>query len=574
MTSSRFSPLVISASSVASLPRWALLVLLATFALAGFSGHNFWNARDEQVFALMWSMFRGGADAWVVPEITGIPYLLSGPAIAWPGAALMKMLVPAMSPLVLAKIPALVLFFIAAASVWYAAWHFARQADAAPIGPIFSEEANPRDYSRALADSAVLLFVSTFGIVARLHEIGLPIILIALSSVSLLGLALSLSKPRAGAVLAGIAAGCCALAASLYWALVLLAGTIFSFLLVPALKENSCLRILLAVAAAAAVAALWPLAATLLGTDPARWIPAWQAIEFQGFGFEPANALWVGRNFLWYLCPILPFAAYAVYAWRKVTGSSLILVPGICLLCLLAGLPFNGFSPEYTLLVMVPAMSAMGAFGLAALRNKSYKNLLDWFSAAIFSLAALALWGYFLAWKFGFPPKMAASLRRLAPAVVPWVETTLLVCTAAVTLLWLGFVIQRLRRQPKALWKGPWLSAMGLTLVWVIGTSLFGQMLDSYRSYAPVAREISGKAKIFGYRYGACVQGEDLPLALRGLLDYSSVRFCKPGQSPAFLISRYEEDSPLPADAIGLPTSSLRTEEVFVLRPGNSKTKP
>ena len=92
MISNRQSPLIVSAAAAAKLPRWALLIVLATFALACFSGHAFWNSRDEQIFGLMWNMATGSASAWFLPTIAGTPYTATGPGIAWLGAALIKFL--------------------------------------------------------------------------------------------------------------------------------------------------------------------------------------------------------------------------------------------------------------------------------------------------------------------------------------------------------------------------------------------------------------------------------------------------------------------------------------------------
>ena len=118
MISNRQSPLIVSAAAAAKLPRWALLIVLATFALACFSGHAFWNSRDEQIFGLMWNMATGSASAWFLPTIAGTPYTATGPGIAWLGAALIKFLSLFAKPMILARVPSLLWFALATGSVW------------------------------------------------------------------------------------------------------------------------------------------------------------------------------------------------------------------------------------------------------------------------------------------------------------------------------------------------------------------------------------------------------------------------------------------------------------------------
>lgn len=570
MISNRQSPLIVSAAAAAKLPRWALLIVLATFALACFSGHAFWNSRDEQIFGLMWNMATGSASAWFLPTIAGTPYTATGPGIAWLGAALIKFLSLFAKPMILARVPSLLWFALATGSVWYATWHLARREEALPISMVFGQEASPRDYGRTVADSATLLFIATFGIVSRLHEIGLPIVLLALTGATLLGVIWSLVHLKAGSFVTGLSLGALALCTNLYWFIVESCTILTILCCVHAFAPFRTRRLLIIAATAAATFLVWPVGAILSGASFDAWYQSFARIQAAGFALPRAGSwLWMARNIVWYLCPIWPFALYAIYAWHRVIHRTHILLSIIALVFPLLFLFISGTAPEYTLTAMVVPTAILASFGIASLKTHSLKNILDWFSATIFSLATIGLWSYFIAWTTGFPPKMAASLHRLAPNTVPWVEPSLLVCTALVTAIWFAIVIWRLRRRPKALWRGPWLAALGITLIWTVGTALFSQMLDKDRSHTTAAREVAGKLRIFGYLPGDCVRSDGLPLSLKGLVAYSGIRFSD-STDCRYTVSRIGPGEPIPADKIGIPTSYHRGSEFYVIRPGDA----
>ncbi|MDL2059134.1 hypothetical protein MUN46_004145 [Mesosutterella sp. AGMB02718] len=572
MLSSHQSPLIISASAAARLPRWALLVLLATLALAGFSGHFFWIARDEQVFGLMWTMARGTWADWVLPNIAGQEYSATGPGIAWLGAALIRLSLSVLPPFPMAKISGLLWFALAASSVWYGTWHLARREEAQPISMLFGEEASPRDYSRTVADSATLLFVASFGLLSRIHEIGLPIVVLGCWSMGTAGVIWSLAHKKAGAVAAGAAAGLMTLCGNIAWGGCLLAAELAVIFFVRSFRGGRLSRAGIACGSMAAVVLIWPLSAHFAGVPFDAWAGAWSAVQSSAFAWiTPNHATWLLRNFIWYLCPMWPFAVYALYAWHRVIGCTQIMLPLISAGAAFVAPLFAAGIPELSLLAMAPSVAILAAFGLAALKRRSYENLLDWFSATIFSLGAVGLWCYYIAWRTGFPPKMANSVERLAPGVVPWVEGSLLFATAAVTVLWFAIVAKRLRRRPKALWRGPWLAALGITLFWVEATALFSPVLDAYRSYTPVAREISGKLRLFGYSSADCVFSDAIPSNLRGLLYYSGVHFGTGEKACRFTLSKIKKRDAIPSDAIGIPTFYPRSEEAYLIRPGASK---
>ena len=78
-------------------------------------------------------------------------------------------------------------------------------------------------------------------------------------------------------------------------------------------------------------------------------------------------------------------------------------------------------------------------------------------------------------------------------------------------------------RRPIRFWTGPWLSASGITVLWISAVCLFGPVIDSNRTYANIAREMSQELKTMHYAPGVdCVLAQTLPLSERGAIEWHS----------------------------------------------------
>jgi hypothetical protein len=238
-----------------------------------------------------------------------------------------------------------------------------------------------------------------------------------------------------------------------------------------------------------------------------------------------ADLAWLMRNGGWYLWPLWPLAAWAIYAWRAVRGAAHITRPtclagsilAVGLLCTPVG--------ELTLAPLVAPLAALAAFGGTTLRRAA-DNMMDWLAVALYSLAALFVWAYFVAMATGTPPRMAASIAHLAPGFRAMPQPAVVIGAALATAAWIGLVAWRAARQSHALWRGPLLAAAGTTLLWSIMVALFMPAFDYTQSHRALAREIALQVPWLrdsrgnGTSAGNCLQAHRIPSPVRALIAF------------------------------------------------------
>ena len=218
MLSQRSTPVKMSQEAARKLPRWSLLALLTIFAFSGFWATGLWTLRDALSFGTASSMLDGGASAWLMPMMADSPITEAGPLAGWLTAVIIAFgrLTGLMGDIAAVRFAACLLFALTTAALWYGTWHLARRPEAQPIAFAFGGEASPRDYSRVVADVAVLLFVATFGILTRQHEALPDTTLLTMAALSFYGLTLGIRRPVPGAFTAGLAAGLAVVSSTLF----------------------------------------------------------------------------------------------------------------------------------------------------------------------------------------------------------------------------------------------------------------------------------------------------------------------------------------------------------------------
>jgi hypothetical protein len=286
------------------------------------------------------------------------------------------------------------------------------------------------------------------------------------------------------------------------------------------------------------------------------WFDTWWRWVIDGIGpLGLADLGWIGRNATWQLWPLWPLAAWGIYAWRQDLGTPHVALPllaaaGVLGATLLAA-PLN----DGALIPLMPPMAVLGAYGASTLR-RAVENVVDWFALAVFSLALMFCWSYWTAVMTGAPPAMARSVMRLTPGFDWTVSPAAFAVAAAATLGWVVLAWWRLARPPAPLWRGPLLSAAGLTAVWIASVALFWPGVDYNRSHSALAREVLRQLVQHGGT-GACVQAHRIPPAYRALVAYyGPIRFGRddsPEACPFALHrdtarSRLDDDPPPGAD--------------------------
>jgi hypothetical protein len=176
----------------------------------------------------------------------------------------------------------------------------------------------------------------------------------------------------------------------------------------------------------------------------------------------------------------------------------------------------------------VPALVVLAAFGVSTLRRAA-DNAIDWFSIALFFLALLGGWLYFIAWNTGVPPKMAASFARIVPGLTPGIDLFAAFIALVATAAWLVLAIWRARVRPPMLWRGPALAAAGLTAMWVLVATLYSEAIEYNRGMRPTASVLGDQVRRLAG--DGCVQAHHLPAGMRAMLAYhGGIRFSRQGE--------------------------------------------
>ena len=525
----RPNPARLSAEAAIALPRPALLALVLAFALPGVFGRDLW-PEDAVAFGRMWTMAHGTLADWWFPNIAGMATPQDGPFPFWLGAGAIRASGSWLGETAASRLSALLWFLVAASSMWGATRRLAATEAAQPIAPAFGRGPEASDYARLLADISVLLFVSTLGILVTLHVTSADTVSVALVAAALYGLSVVPTRPIAGAALAGACAGALALSRGPLLAAGLLAGCNLGLAVCSGSRRAAWLAVLVCTSCALLVAAIWPAVAWWqLPHSAGPLVSVWLEALSSTHGLLTAgDGIWLLRNATWYVWPLWPLAAWALYTWRHHLREPHIAFPASVLAGLALALAGAAPLDEAKLVLTIAPLTVLAAFGFPTLR-RTLEQWVDWFAIAVYTLFIAFVWAYFLALISGRPRAMAASVLRLIPGLVPGNSMVPLVLALAVTGLWLALIIWRMRRHSPVLWRGAFLSAAGMTSLWLVAVTLFLPAANYNRSYRVLAEQI-------GHRVpeGECVVAVGVSPSMRAVIAfYGHVRFAHDGADGA-----------------------------------------
>jgi hypothetical protein len=532
------------------MPRWALVALIAAFIVPGLFGHDLW-PQDAAGFGRMWSMVQGGLADWLLPNVAGTYTPQVGPLPAWVGAILIELIGRIVGDPNAASAANLLWYALTMSALWFGVRRLALRDEAQPVAGAFGGEASRQDYARLVADISVLLTIGTLGMMWRMHQTQGDGANVAIVALALLATSLAEWRLFPAAALAGVATGAYALSHGPLGATGLLLGCLAAFwragvrARIGRLTSSSALGVLALVAIV--VAGAWPLAALhWRPSEAAGFLDAW--IAAQAFGWpRPDDGLWLIRNGTWFFWPLWPLAGWALYAWRSSLLAPHLERPLLLLAGLFLALLFSGPLDERNAVGLLPPLVALAAFGATTLR-RALDNVIDWLAIAIFSLALIFFWAYYIAMEAGAPKAMAASVARLAPGYVAHVHLPQLAVALAATLAWGQLIAWRLVQRPRVLWRGPMLAAAGVIIAWIAANALFLQAADYVFSYRAFAIELSSALKARGLGQG-CVQGHRIPLAERAIISYyGKIRFDRDGSSETCRLALHHESRRSPLD--------------------------
>ncbi|AJY41057.1 glycosyltransferase family 39 protein [Burkholderia humptydooensis] len=479
----------LTASATRALPRWLLLTLCIVYAAFGLFGRDPWKNEDAAGFGVMWTMAQGGLHDWLLPNLVGKFVTSDGPLGYWLGSLAIRAL-PWVDASNASRVYTGVLFCVASAFVWYAAYLLGRRAEIQPFKYAFGGEPEPRDYGRTLADGALLILLACFGLAERGHETTPQLAQFAWIAMFVYGLVRAIDKPVQGALWWGLALGLVALSGNPVLVAALAVGTLALYLVTP---EIRCVQVpAIGLPLAVAVFAIWPLAAHVAFPDDASWFfNQWLHGSLTRFSGPPTTVLaYAAKNLPLFTWPAWPLAIWGWVSWAGLRRRPHIAIPLSVVVPLLVLVILQSQQTNRMYMLLLPALAVVATFALPTLKRGAI-NAIDWFAVLSFTILGTFVWLVWLASLTGFPHPLARNLGRLVPGYEPHFKVLSFVCALAATACWLMLVRWRISRQPKVLWRSVVLSSAGTTLMWVLLMTLWLPIVNYSRTYRDVAQQIA-----------------------------------------------------------------------------------
>ncbi len=462
-----------------------MLLFCAAYLLPGLFGRDPWKNADITAFGAM-SSIAEGRSPWLHPTLGGLG-LEGGVLPYWLGAGFIRLLSPWLDPAIAARLPFALLLALTLTLVWYTTCHLARTEAAQPVPFAFGGEALSIDYSRAMADGALLALIASLGLLQLGHETTPE--LAQLFSVSLFLWALASAPYRHWRSRIATVVALAAMADSGAPAMAMALGV--GGAVICAMSSYDAARRLLPWLVAATAAAI------VVGYLSGGW-----ALRM-GLRADFRQPLEIARLLLWFCWPSWPLALLTLWRWRRHLNHRHISVPLVSvLIAMVASIGMGG--SDRALMLALPGLAVLASFALPTLK-RSTASAVDWFSVVFFTVAALAVWVIYSSLITGFPAKPAANVIKLAPGFAPAFSAAMLVVAVAGTLAWVALVRWRTARNQHALWKSLLIPAGGVALCWLLAMTLMLPLLDYARSYRPLVARV--QAHIPG---GSCLIGPSL----------------------------------------------------------------
>lgn len=468
---------------------WVLALLLALYILPGLTGHDPWKVDDAVTLGVVHDMVSRGN--WLLPQLAGRP---------WADAPLY--------------------YWIAAGSGQLFAWLLplhdaARLASGAftLLALSFILLATRELHGRDQAASGPLILAGSIGFIFHAHEAQPMLAALTAHAAAYWGLAMLPRLPRRGAGIFGAALGGTFLAGGVLPALLLLPVALAALWRMRANGDRPPLAtpLLVLAAAATAVAAPWLLAMQI--ASPSHVSLFWRD-ELRALGILP-EALNNIRRYLgtlaWYAWPALPIAAWALWSRRRMLRSFALSFPLLAFLAVLLGLGLLVGMRSAPALLLLPPLVLLAVPGVAALRRGA-ANAFDWFAMITFSLFAGLVWIGWCAMVFGWPPRLARQVVRLAPGFETGFSLFAFLLALAATLAWLWLIVTSPRSPMRSVTH--WMA--GVTLFWFLVVQLWMPWIDYGKTYRPLAASIARSLPADS----GCIADGGLPESMLASLDY------------------------------------------------------
>lgn len=513
-------PVRLPAAATIALPRWGIFALCLLYILPGLIGRDPWKGDDATSFGIMWTMAHGNLADWLWPHIVGLPMAEKGPLAYWIGALCIRLFGALLGEPMAARVSVGLFFLIGAVSVWYATYLLGRRSEAQPLKLAFGGQPEPRDFGRTLADGALLIYLASLGLLVHSHETSVETL-----QISLIGFLIYLSvrlfdQPhwRHGVQL-GLTLGLLILTRG--W---VLPGTVMLGLILLCFcrRNTEPLRaLLLALPLSLLLPALWLLAIQQWPPYDSSPYPSWMVWNYRQLNWPDLSSIsYFFQYGIWFAWPAWPFAAWAIYAWRRQESALHISLPVCFFLCFATLALLNRHSEESLLLPLLPPLAILAAFGLPTMKRSAI-NAVDWFAVLVLTGIAGCIWLGWIAEQTGWPSRLSSRILLLAPGFEAHFNPLTFIVALATTIAWFFLVYWRISRQPSVLWRAVVLSSGGVILCWVLLLSLWLPWINSRISYAPLAVQLGARIS----DPLACIDADIDPSQRASFAYFGQVRF-------------------------------------------------
>lgn len=485
-------PVRLPASATIALPRWSIFLLCLLYILPGLIGRDPWKGVDAASFGVMWTMAHGGLHDWLWPHIVGLPMPEEGPLAFWLGALGIKLFGGLIGDPMAARIPSGIAFMLSATAVWYSTYLLGRRSEAQPLKLAFGGQPEPRDFGRTLADGALLIYLACLGLLIPSHTTSTgPLQLALISSALYLCVRFFDSPQKRSALLLGAVLGLLVLNRG--WVIPL--GILSALIVLCLCRRQQLIRyfLTLSLPAALAIVALWLYALNAIHPYASSPYRGWMEWNYRQLGWPLIeNIVHFFRYGIWFAWPAWPFAAWAVYAWRKQERTLHIALPLAFFLAFTLLALLNRTHEEGYLLPLLPPLAILAAFGLPTMKRSAI-NAVDWFAVMVMTGVAGLFWFGWIAMQTGWPQRSSQKLLSLAPGYIPELNVVTLLVALGINIIWFRIVYWRISRQPSVLWRAVVLSSGGVILCWFLLMSLWMPFINQRVSYSNVAKELAQK---------------------------------------------------------------------------------
>jgi 4-amino-4-deoxy-L-arabinose transferase-like glycosyltransferase len=442
---------------------WPLLALLGLFIGFGVLGHDPWKSEDAIHFGTAWRAAL--ASEWLIFQAApgGSP---EAPLYFWLARASDVLFASTLGMPDAFRLTSIV-FTTASCALLYLGARELYGAEAAPAAPL------------ALA--------GCLGFLVQSHET--QPVLATLTAICALLAGLAALRSGRGYATPLLAAGLAALL--LADGLALLPAMLLSLAAVPLFagtgeRRALAVRAAVAVAAAAVLASPWWIGLHRNGDGLLAAVLAEESARLSGVADFPRNALGYLGQLTWFSWPAWPLAIWGIWVRRHAWRSDAVWLGAVVFVLLWANLGWVTPLRSPPAMLLLPPLALLAAQGVPQLRRGAAQAF-DWFGRLTFALLALLLWFGWFAMHFRLPPKVAHNILRLSPGFEPQVSWPATAFAAAITLLWLWFIV----REPRTPLRGLAHWTAGMTLAWCLTMTLWLPWIEHQKSYRPVGAAIS-----------------------------------------------------------------------------------